>query len=94
MTPKERSLRGRIGAYNLHAQGKTNTGPAHAKFMERFAREVDPLLELPEAERQKRAAAAKKAYFSSLALKRAKSRRSRGGFSSRKPIQLENLSTD
>jgi hypothetical protein len=79
MTPSERSLRGRIGAYSLHAQGRTNTGPARRKFMERFLREVDPDGVLPEAERRRRAEAAKKAHFARLALKSAKSRAKKRG---------------
>jgi len=71
MTPSERSIRARIGAYSLHAQGRTNTGPAREKFMERFLWEVDPGGMLSETERQRRAEAAKKAYFSRLALKSA-----------------------
>lgn len=75
MTPAERSIRGRIGAYSLHAQGGTNTGPARAAFLSRFEAEVDPESVLPLAERQRRAAAARKAHFSRLALKSAKARR-------------------
>lgn len=74
MTPAERSIRGRIGAYSLHAQGGTNTGPAREKFMERFFSEVDPDHLLSEAERQRRAEAAREAYFARLALNSAKSR--------------------
>ena len=72
LTPEQRQMRGRIGAYTLHAQGKTNTGPARAAFMSRFEREVDPEGKLSEAERGRRAEAAKRAYFTALALKRSK----------------------
>ncbi len=75
MTPTERALRARIGAYAFHAQGRTNTVPGRKAFMARFEKEVDPDGVLPEAERQKRAEAAKKLYFARLALKRAKLRR-------------------
>lgn len=59
----EASLRGRIGAYSLHAthDPKETTRAARAAFLQRFAREVDPDLELPWAERARRAEAAKKA---------------------------------
>ena len=77
MTPAERSLRARIGAFSLHAQGKTNTGPAREKLSERFIQEVDPDGLLPKKERLKRAEIAKKLYFSRLALKSAKTRRKR-----------------
>jgi hypothetical protein len=43
--------------------------------MSSFERQVDPNGELPEAERLKRAEAAKKAHFSRMALKSAKARR-------------------
>jgi len=75
MTPNEKTLRGRIGALSLHAQGKTNTGPARAKFLARFEAEVDPDGLLPEAERSKRAEQARKLYFTRLALKSAETRR-------------------
>jgi hypothetical protein len=74
MTPIERTLRARIGAYSLHAAGKTNTGPCRKAFMARFDREVDPEGVLPQAERHKRAEAAKKLYFARLALKSAQAR--------------------
>ena len=68
------SLRGRIGAYALHAQGGTNTAPARAAFMGRFEIAVDPDGILPPAERARRAEAARKLYFAKLALKSAKAR--------------------
>jgi hypothetical protein len=74
VTPAERTLRGRIGAYSLHAQGATNTGPARAAFLSKFEVEVDPEGILPEAERRRRAIAARKAHFSKLALKSAQIR--------------------
>jgi hypothetical protein len=79
LTGPERSLRGRIGAYALHSQHdpRVTTAPARAAFLDRFTREVDPDGVLPEAERQRRAEYARKAYFAGLALKSAKARRSR-----------------
>ncbi len=74
MTPAERTLRGRIGAYSLHAQGGTNTRPARSAFWARFEREVDPDGILPEAERHKRAEHARRAYFAKLGLKSAQKR--------------------
>ena len=68
MTPEQRILRARIGAYSLHAQGRTNTGPARAAFLAKFEAEVDPDNKLPPQERQRRAAAARKAHFAKLAL--------------------------
>lgn len=79
MTPAERSLRARMAAYSLHAQRdpRETTQSARDSFMARFERQVDPDHLLPPAERQRRAEAAKKAYFLGLALKSAKARRSR-----------------
>ena len=77
MNPAERTLRGRIGAYSLHAQGKTNTGPARTAFLAKFELEVDPEGILAETERQKRAECARKAYFARLGLKSAMTRRKR-----------------
>lgn len=77
LTPAERSLRSRIGAYTLHAthDPRQTTKSAREAFLARFEREVDPGGHLPEPERQRRAEAAKKAYFSRLALKSAQARR-------------------
>ena len=78
MTPAERIHRAKVGAYSMHAQGRTNTGPARRAFMiERFEREVDPERVLSEPERQKRAAYARKAYFAKLALKSAQARKTK-----------------
>ena len=74
MNRAERILRARIGAYSLHSQGKTNTGPARAAFFQKFFDEVDPGRVLPEIERERRAAFARSAYYSRLALKAAKTR--------------------
>lgn len=66
MTPEERTLRARAAAHALHAQGKTNTGPARQAYTDRFLNQVDPdgILELEE--REKRAAHARKAHFANV----------------------------
>lgn len=74
MTPQERSLRARVGALSLHAQGKTSTEAASKAFQARFERQVDPDGTLPIAERARRAGFARRAYMSSLALKSARAR--------------------
>ncbi len=79
MTPAERTLRARIAAYSLHAQGKTNTAPARAAFLDRFEREVDSEGVLPPAERARRAKAARSAHFARMALKSAKNRQRKAG---------------
>ena len=77
--PQEMSLRGRIGAYRLHAthDPRETTQRARAAFDARFLHEVDPEGVLPEAERHRRAAYARKAYFAQLAMRRAAKRRRR-----------------
>jgi hypothetical protein len=69
-----------MAAYCLHAQRdpRETTQAARDSFMARFERQVDPDNLLPRAERQRRAEAAKKAYFLKLALKSARARRARG----------------
>lgn len=70
-----RQLYGRIGAYTVHAAGKTNTEPARRAFLARFERQVDPDGTLPPAERSRRAEAAKRAYFARLSMSARNSRR-------------------
>ena len=82
MSPKEASIRGRIGAYALHAShdARDTTRAARAAFLGRFSNEVDPHHKLPADEREKRAGFAKKAYFAKLSLASARARRvKRGG---------------
>ena len=75
-SPSERALRARISAHRLHALGKTNTQPARNAFLARFEREVDPDRQLPSEERVRRAEHLRKAYFTELAMKSARARRS------------------
>jgi hypothetical protein len=77
MTPGERALRARMAAYVLHSRydSKELTEPARRAFNDRFEKQVDPDGVLPPSERQRRADAAKKAYFTRLALKSAQARR-------------------
>ncbi len=79
MTPAERSLRGRIGAYAMHARNdpRQTTASARAAFLERFVREVDPHRRLAAPERQRRAEAARRAYFTRLAYASARRRNRR-----------------
>ena len=75
--PAERSLRGRIGAYSLHAKHDTRqlTHAARQAFLTRFLADIPT--ELPEEERLRRAQAARQAYFARLALKSIQARRRR-----------------
>lgn len=78
LTPTERSIRSTVGAHISWANTENRTArtePGRRAFNDRFLTEVDPEGVLPEAERAKRAANARKAYFAQLALKSAKSRR-------------------
>ena len=79
MASRFHSLIGRIGAYALQSQydPKETTRAARTAFLERFLDEVDPERTLPDGERDRRAAAARKAYFARLALKSAQARRRR-----------------
>ncbi len=77
LSPEERSLRSRIAGLSATAQGKTNTAPARAAFDRRFLNQVDPDGQLPEAERNRRAEAAKKAHFARMAYRSAQARKKR-----------------
>ena len=69
LTPEQRSLRARIAAHTLHSRidSTAHTKPARDAALARFERQVDPDGKLPEAERQRRALAARTAYFTQLA---------------------------
>jgi hypothetical protein len=77
LTPAERSLRGRIGAYLMHARNdpRDTTRAARAAFAQRFMDQVDPHRRLPEPERLRRAEAARRAHFTRLAYLAARRRR-------------------
>jgi len=82
LSPSERTLRSRHAAHTLHSRltdPAAHTGPARRAFLDRFERQVDPQKALEPAERGRRAAHARKAYFTALALKSAKARRLRRG---------------
>ena len=70
------TIRARIAAYTLHSKydAKKTTAKARATFLRTFEQQVDPDGQLPEEERQRRAAAARKAHFARLALKSARAR--------------------
>jgi len=75
VTPEERTLRARLAAHALHAQGKTNTGPARAARWQQYLDQVDPDKILPEAERIKRAEHARMAFMTRIAFNRSRSLR-------------------
>jgi hypothetical protein len=80
LTPAERSMRARMAAHISHSRHdpKERTRAARDKFDQRFLDEVDPDRVLPEPERLRRADHARKAYFTGLALKSARARRTGG----------------
>jgi hypothetical protein len=79
LTPTERQMRASLAANTRWAN--TDSGQAsedaRRRIDERFENQVDPDRVLEPAERAKRAARAKKAYMTRLALKSAKARRVR-----------------
>lgn len=78
--PTERALLARIAGntrWAKTADRSAATAPARQAFRDRFEREVDPDGVLPEAERHARADAARRAFYSRLALKSARARRMR-----------------
>ncbi|HVL99323.1 MAG TPA: hypothetical protein VM324_08535 [Egibacteraceae bacterium] len=79
LTPARASLRGRIAAnVRWSREDPTeNVRRANVGFQARFLDEVDPNRELPEAERERRAKAAMRAYMCQLALRSSKARAAR-----------------
>lgn len=75
LSKSERSLRARRAAEALHAAGGTNMGPAWEARDRRFLDQVDPERKLPEDVRLKRAAWARKAFYTGLAYQSVKARR-------------------
>jgi hypothetical protein len=69
------ALRGRIGAYTMHAKHSPveTTAKARAIFLASFLDGIDP--SLPEEERLRRAEMARKAHFARLAYLSAMARR-------------------
>ena len=80
LTTAQRSQRGRIAAHASWARTSdpaARTAPGRAAFLDRFEREVDPDGTLPPAERARRAAQARSAYFAGLAFKSSRARQRR-----------------
>ncbi len=80
LTPADRTNIARMAAHVLHSQvdSVAHTAPARKAFLDRFERDVDPQGVLDPAERARRAAHARKAYFIALARKSAAARRRSG----------------
>lgn len=77
LTAEQRTLRARLAAYRLHAthDPKETTKKAREAFASRFERQVAPNGVLAPAERARRAEAARRAYFTGLALRSSQARR-------------------
>lgn len=77
LSPERAAQLGRIGGLTTASRTDSfqRTQPARDKFLSKFLDEVDPERTLPEAERNRRAEAARKAHFHRLALKSADARR-------------------
>ena len=86
LTPDEtRQLRRLLGKANANLRWALTddraaaTAPGRAAFLRRFEDQVDPDRKLPPAERAKRAAQARRAYFQRLAVKSARARAEQAG---------------
>jgi hypothetical protein len=79
LTPEQRSQRARLAAYAQHAAHDTRATTAKARetFLKSFEDKVDPDRTLPEAERLRRAQAARKAHFTALAYQSSRARSAR-----------------
>lgn len=76
--PSERALRARLASLTRWSKTPDRTAattPGRTAFDARFEREVDPDNTLPAAERALRVDAARRAYYTRLALKSVSSRR-------------------
>lgn len=76
MTPEQRSLRSRLGGLTTAARGHVNTAAAREAFAERFYAGIPD--DLPQAERDRQAAAARRLHFTRLAYRSSLSRSKKG----------------
>ena len=79
LSPSQRSTRARLAAFVMHSEGKTNTRPASAAFLQRFERQIDPDGTLAPDERARRAEWALKAHMSALSLRASQARAKKKG---------------
>jgi hypothetical protein len=79
LSQSELSIAARLGAYSQHAKHdvRETTRAARAARDKKFVDQVDPDRQLDPVERDRRVQAARKAYFTRLALMSAQARRSR-----------------
>lgn len=77
LTPVQRSMRARVAAHvswSRTTDRAARTEPARRAALDRFERQVDPEGILDDETRQKRALAAKRAYFQQLAYRSSRTR--------------------
>jgi hypothetical protein len=79
LTPEQRTIRARIAAYTLHAQGGTSTRAGTQAFLSRFERQVVDAAAargetLTPEETARRVRSARRAYFQKLALASSRAR--------------------
>jgi hypothetical protein len=77
LTPAQRALRAKIASlksWENTSDPSKRTENGRKAFLRRFEDEVDPDGTLPEAERQRRAGYAMKAYFTKLAFEASKAK--------------------
>jgi hypothetical protein len=76
LSPAQRVLQSRMGGYATAARNDPPeyTARARARFLQRFEELVDPNRRLTDAERHRRAVAARREYFTRLALRSALTR--------------------
>lgn len=83
LSSEDRSLVARIASntrWALEADRAAATAPGRRAFLESFEKHVDPDGRLDPAERERRAAALRRAHFARMALKSAQARRAKRRF--------------
>lgn len=80
LTPEQRKLRAQLAANTRWSKQAPVEGTSKARraFLDRFEDQVDPDRKLSSNERERRAAAARSAYFARLALRSSQARAKRG----------------
>jgi hypothetical protein len=81
LSPEQRSMRARMGGLATAARHDSREliRPARAAFDQKFLDEVDPDRSLPEDERNRRVAAARRLHFTKMAFRSAQVRKARAG---------------
>jgi hypothetical protein len=77
LSPEERRMRARVAALTMHSRNDVMvvSAPGRETVWKKFLDQVDPLRQLPEEERNRRAKIARRAHMTRLAYKSARARR-------------------